>query len=82
MSLIDKLLGRPSPEQRAIDEYNLGLEAKYEGRWRESLAHNQQAAKLRDDDEATWWNLAIAATALSDWAGGAAGVDWMWNYAE
>jgi len=52
----------------AIDEYNLGLEAKYRGEWELSLAHNQRAALLNSEDEATWWNLGIAATALSDWA--------------
>ena len=48
--------------------YNLGLLYKYEGRWRDSLAYNQQAAQLDPDDEAGWWNLGIAATALGDWA--------------
>ena len=48
--------------------YNLGLLYKYEGRWQESLSHNQQAALLAPDDEATWWNLGIAATALGDWS--------------
>jgi hypothetical protein len=47
--------------------YNLGLLYKYEGRWRESLVCNQQAATIVADDEATWWNLGIAATALGDW---------------
>lgn len=47
--------------------YNLGLLYKYEGRWQESLAYNQQAAQLAPEDEASWWNLGIAATALGDW---------------
>lgn len=47
--------------------YNLGLRAKYQGRWQESLNYNQQAVLLDPDDEAGWWNLAIAATALRDW---------------
>lgn len=47
--------------------YNLGLLYKYEGRWRESLTYNQLAAQLVPDDEACWWNLGIAATALGDW---------------
>jgi hypothetical protein len=66
MSWFSKLrgLGRA---QRAIRAYNLGLEAKYAGEWELSLRHNQAAAKLNPDDEATWWNLAIAATALHDW---------------
>jgi hypothetical protein len=59
MSLIDKLLNRPDPEQQATEEYNAGLKAKYAGNWKESLSHNQRAAKLNPNDEATWWNLAI-----------------------
>lgn len=47
--------------------YNLGLLYKYERRWRESLRYNQRAAALAPDDEASWWNLGIAATALGDW---------------
>jgi len=67
MFLIDKLLKRPSAEQQAIEEYNAGLKAKYAGNWDESLARNQRAARLNPTDQATWWNLAIAATALHDW---------------
>ena len=48
--------------------YNLALLCKYECRWPESLELNQQAAALAPDDEASWWNLGIAATALSNWA--------------
>jgi hypothetical protein len=48
--------------------YNLGPLYKYEGRWQESLIYNQQAANLAPDDEASWWNLGIAATALGDWS--------------
>jgi hypothetical protein len=58
---------RKSDEQRAIEAYNLGLKAKYAGDWRESLAQNQRADKLRPGDEATIWNLGIAATALAEW---------------
>jgi tetratricopeptide (TPR) repeat protein len=47
--------------------YNLGLLYKYECRWQESLSCNQRAAILAPDDEASWWNLGIAATALGDW---------------
>ena len=56
-----------SSEEQAIEAYNLGLEAKYEGNWAESLAQNQRADKLRPGDEATLWNLGIAATALREW---------------
>jgi hypothetical protein len=58
---------RKSNEKKAIEAYNLGLKAKYEGNWHESLAQNQRADKLRSGDEATIWNLGIAATALGEW---------------
>src|SRR5262245_65876971 len=51
----------------SIPAYNLGLIFKYEGRWQESLEWNQKAAALSSDDEAAWWNLGIAATALGRW---------------
>jgi tetratricopeptide (TPR) repeat protein len=47
--------------------YNLGLKAKYSGRWEESLRYNKRATELDGDKEAAWWNLGIAATALHDW---------------
>jgi hypothetical protein len=52
---------------RPATHYNIGLIYKYQGKWQESLWHNEQAAALRPNDEATNWNLAIAATALRDW---------------
>ncbi len=48
--------------------YNIGLIHKYRGAWAESLDFNRRAIELRPDDEASNWNLAIAATALCDWA--------------
>ena len=66
MAFLGGLLGGKD-KARAIEEYNLGLEAKYRGDWALSLAHNQRAAALNPDDPATWWNLGIAATALRDW---------------
>lgn len=48
--------------------YNLGLLYKYERLWQESLEYNSRAAELQPDDQASWWNLGIAATALSNWA--------------
>jgi len=66
MKLPSEISGK-TDAQIAINEYNLGLAAKYRGEWQASLQHNQKAALLNDDDEATWWNLGIAATALSDW---------------
>lgn len=48
--------------------YNAGLIYKYRAAWTESFRFNQRAYELRPSDEATAWNLAIAATALRDWA--------------
>lgn len=47
--------------------YNLGLQAKYQRCWQESLQFNEHAASLDPEDEASWWNLGIAATAIKDW---------------
>ncbi len=47
--------------------YNIGLIHKYRGDWAASRAFNQRAVELRPGDEASNWNLAIAATALGDW---------------
>jgi hypothetical protein len=47
--------------------YNLGLIYKYRGAWQESFDFNRRAREFQPDDEATLWNLAIAATALRDW---------------
>lgn len=47
--------------------YNVGLIYKYRGDWKQSLRYNQMAVELRPDDEATNWNLGIAATALREW---------------
>lgn len=66
MGILDRLR-RGDREAEAIKAYNLGLAAKYEGNWPESLAQNQRADKLRPGDEATLWNLGIAATAVGDW---------------
>ncbi|KQV47580.1 MULTISPECIES: tetratricopeptide repeat protein [unclassified Duganella] len=48
--------------------YNIGLIYKYRNDWVKSFDYNQRAYALRPDDEASRWNLAIAATALRDWA--------------
>jgi hypothetical protein len=47
--------------------YNLGLVYKYQNRWEESRDWNRKAVTLNPKDEAAWWNLGIAATALGDW---------------
>jgi tetratricopeptide (TPR) repeat protein len=51
----------------SVPWYNLGLQYKYAGNWTRSLDCNRRAAELTPDDQASWWNLGIAATALSDW---------------
>lgn len=52
---------------RPTTHYNVGLIHKYRGAWRESLRYNRRAHELDPQDEASAWNLAIAATALRDW---------------
>ena len=47
--------------------YNLGLIYKYRNEWAKSLDANRRACELDPEDEASRWNLAIAATALRDW---------------
>jgi len=54
--------------ERANTLYNLGVIYKYRRRWFESFEYNRRARRLRPGDVATLWNLAIAATALQDWA--------------
>lgn len=53
--------------EKAESHYNLGLIYKYRGDWQQSFEFNQKANLLNPDDEATRWNLAIAATALRNW---------------
>lgn len=47
--------------------YNLGLVYKYSSDWERSLQHNLRATQLNAEDQAGWWNLGIAATALRRW---------------
>ncbi len=47
--------------------YNLGLLCKWGRRWEESLRYNKRAHELDPDDEASRWNLGIAATAIGQW---------------
>ena len=54
-------------EQDAVTNYDLALLYKYQSRWAESLRYNRRASELNPDDEAAWWNLGIAATAIADW---------------
>lgn len=51
----------------SVPYYNLGLIYKYSCQWQQSYDCNKKAAELAPDDEAAWWNLGIAATALLDW---------------
>lgn len=52
----------------SVPWYNLGLLFKRQHAWRESLEHNEKAVELNPSDEAAWWNLGIAATALRKWS--------------
>jgi hypothetical protein len=54
--------------ERGDTLYNLGLIYKYRRAWRESFDFNARARELQPTDEATLWNLGIAATALRDWS--------------
>lgn len=54
--------------QRPTTLYNIGLYYKYRGAWAESFRYNKRAVEIRPTTEAANWNLAIAATALRDWA--------------
>ena len=52
---------------KAESYYNIGLIYKYRGDWPRSLEHNLRAHQLNPADDATNWNLGIAATALRQW---------------
>lgn len=47
--------------------YNLGLLYKRQRQWQQSLEYNRRATELDPDNDAAWWNLGIAATALGRW---------------
>lgn len=47
--------------------YNLGLIYKYRNEWDKSYHHNKRAVELNPTEEASQWNLGIAATMLKDW---------------
>lgn len=51
----------------SVPRYNLGLLFKRQHNWLESLQHNEKAVELDPTDQAAWWNLGIAATALGRW---------------
>lgn len=52
----------------SVPFYNLGLASKFQKHWTESLEANWRAHQLNPEDDAAFWNLAIAAGALGDWA--------------
>lgn len=60
------LASQVSPEW-AVPWFNLGLNAKYGGKWAESQKYNERAAALDPRMEPAWWNLGIAATINQDW---------------
>jgi tetratricopeptide (TPR) repeat protein len=51
----------------AIPLFNLGLLAKRQHRWADSLAYNQRALAIEPTHQGALWNAGIAATALGDW---------------
>jgi hypothetical protein len=66
-SILYRLASVAAPKW-SVPYYNLGLLTKYQGQWEQSCEFNQRAVELNPQDEAAWWNLGIAATALKDWA--------------
>lgn len=50
-----------------VPYYNLGLIYKYKSEWQKSYEFILKATKLGAQDEAAWWNLGIACTALKKW---------------
>jgi tetratricopeptide (TPR) repeat protein len=51
----------------SVPYYNLGLIYKYQCDWKQSFHYNKKATELDSSDEAAWWNLGIAATAINNW---------------
>ena len=51
----------------SVPFYNIGLVHKYARAWELSLRYNEQAVERESSDTDAWWNLGIAATALSRW---------------
>ncbi|MBE9609873.1 tetratricopeptide repeat protein [Chitinilyticum litopenaei] len=51
--------------------FDLALLYKFQDRWAEALDFNRKVVAIKPDDTAAWWNLGIAATALSDWTSAA-----------
>lgn len=51
----------------SVPYYNLGLVYKYKSQWEKSYEFILKATELDATDEAAWWNLGIACTALKKW---------------
>jgi tetratricopeptide (TPR) repeat protein len=51
----------------SVPRCNLGLQTKYLHQREDSLRYNRRACELDGEDEASWWNMGIAATALPNW---------------
>jgi tetratricopeptide (TPR) repeat protein len=51
----------------SVPYYNLGLIYKYQNDWQKSFDLNLKSTALNSDDDGSWWNLGIAATALKNW---------------
>lgn len=51
----------------SVPYFNLGLLYKKQRRWPECLEATLHTTAADPADEAGWWNLGIAATALGDW---------------
>jgi tetratricopeptide (TPR) repeat protein len=51
----------------SVPYYNLGLIYKYQNDWQKSFYLNLKSTELNSDDDSSWWNLGIAATALKNW---------------
>jgi hypothetical protein len=57
--------------ERAIEEaqavWDMGLDFKWQHRWRDCMRANQRVLELDPTELAAYWNLGIAATALGEW---------------
>src|SRR5947207_15567162 len=51
----------------SVPAYNAGLIYKRQKNWKKSLEWNRRAAAQDPSNQAAWWNMGIAATALGRW---------------
>jgi tetratricopeptide (TPR) repeat protein len=65
IKIYEKILSEK--EDWSKPHYNLGLIYKYRLEWDKSYQFNKRAVELNPKDEASQWNLGIAATMLQDW---------------